>query len=367
MRLVSPLLKRVVYPTLSGAGVFRRTAARGLAVVTYHGVIPEGYSPVDASLDGNLVNAETLRQQLRLLKSHYDLVTPEDVLAWREGGRELPARAVLVTCDDGLLNHLTEMLPVLQQENVRCLFFVTGASTGEQRNMLWYEELFLLFSRAPSGSFEVSCDEIVINGELGAREQRRSVWWNAVKRLSQVDAGTRCRFLSATRDEFGVEVWKGIEESESGRRRFALLTAAEVRELVLAGMTVGAHSLSHPVLSQAPVEIARAEIAESRVRLESVLQRRVWAFAYPFGDAPSVSSPVLAMPQESGYAAAFLNFGGGLGANLPAYALPRIHVTADMSLAELEAHVSGFYSLLQRRAGRGTQEQLAVHGSMPGV
>jgi len=360
MRLVSPFLKRVVYPALSGAGVFRRAAARGLAVVTYHGVIPEGYEPVDSSLDGNLVSAETLRRQLRLLKSNYDLVTPEDVLAWREGERELPARAVLVTCDDGLLNHLTDMLPVLQQEKVRCLFFVTGASAGEQRNMLWYEELFLLFLRAGAGRFEVSCDGIVISGELGPREQRRTLWWNSVKRLSQVGSETRGRSLCALRAEFGLELWQGIDGSESARRRFGLLTSAEARELASAGMTIGAHTMSHPVLALAPVEIARAEISESRDKLESRLQRRVWAFAYPFGDARSVSPQVLALPREAGYAAAFLNFGGGLGAELPAYALPRTHVTTEMGLAEFDAHVSGFYSRLQRRAGRDAREKLAV-------
>lgn len=359
MRLVSPFFKRVVYPTLSGAGVFRRAAARGLAVVTYHGVVPEGYDPVDTALDGNLVSAETLRRQLRLLRSHYDLVTPEDVLAWREGGRELPARAVLVTCDDGLLNQLSDMLPVLQQENVRCLFFVTGASVGEQRTMLWYEEMFQVVLRAAAGRFEVSCDGIVISGELGGHEQRRGVWWDSVKRLSQVSAEARANFLRAMRTQFGLEEWKGIDESEGARRRFGLLTAAEVSELASGGMTIGAHTMSHPVLALAPVEIARAEIAQSRIRLESVLQKRVWAFAYPFGDARSVSRQVLAMPQEVGYAAAFMNFGGGLGADLPAYALPRIHVTADMSLAEFEAHVSGFYSRLQRRAGRNPHEQLA--------
>jgi|HubBroStandDraft_6_1064221.scaffolds.fasta_scaffold05302_6 peptidoglycan/xylan/chitin deacetylase (PgdA/CDA1 family) len=365
MKFVSPFLKRVVYPTLSGAGVFRRAAARGLAVVTYHGVVPEGYEPVDSTLDGNLVSAETLRLQLRLLKSNYDLVTPEDVLAGREGGRELPARAVLVTCDDGLLNHLTDMLPVLQQEKVRCLFFVTGASAGEQRNMLWYEEMFLMFLRAPSRHFETSCDGVVISGELGGLEQRRGVWWDSVKRLSSVDAEIRSRFVRAMEAEFGLEAKKGIDESETMRRRFGLLTASEVRELASAGMTIGAHTMSHPVLSLAPVEIARAEIGESRIGLESVLQRRVWAFAYPFGDARSVTSQVLAMPQAAGYSAAFLNFGGGLGAELPGYALPRIHVTADMSLAEFEAHVSGFYSLLQRRAGRDTREQLAHADGRP--
>ncbi len=361
MRFVSPLLKRVVYPSLSSTGVFRRTGARGLAIVTYHGVIPRGYEPFDAALDGNLISVEMLRRQLRLLKCNYNLLSPEDVLAWREDRRELPCRAVLVTCDDGLLNHLTDMLPVLQQEDVRCLFFVTADSAGKGRTRLWYEELFLLFLQARDGTFETSCDGIVLAGELGGREQRRALWWDSTKRLSRTDADTRARFLCALRAEFGLETGKTSDESNPTRSRFALLNAEELNQLASAGMTIGAHTLSHPVLSQAPPDLARAEIVESRERLELALHSRVWAFAYPFGDAQSVTPQVLAMPQEAGYAAAFLNFGGGLGADLPPYALPRIHVTADMGLAEFEAHVSGFYSLLKRGAGR-TSGQFSAQG-----
>jgi peptidoglycan/xylan/chitin deacetylase (PgdA/CDA1 family) len=352
MKVVSPFLKRVLYPALSMAGVFHRTSAPGLAVVTYHGVVPQGYELVDAALDGNLVTAEMLRGQLRLLKAHYNVISPEDVLAWREGQRELPPRAVLVTCDDGLLNCLTDMLPVLRQERVSCLFFVTGASAGDSRKMLWYEGLFLMFMRAPAGHFEVSSDDVAIRGELGSREHRRAVWWNSVTRLSQVDEGRRTSFLRTARTRFGSEAERVFEENPVSCRRFGLLTCSELRELVSAGMTIGAHTLSHPMLSQLPLEVAYDEISESRRRLESAVQQRVWAFAYPFGDPQSVTPEVWAMPQKAGYASAFLNFGGGLGTDLPPYALPRVHVTAEMNLAEFEAHVCGFYARLQRSAGR---------------
>ena len=69
MRIVSPFLKKIVYPTMSKAGLFRRLPAKGLAVVTYHGVIPDGYSQSIPALDGNLVTADTLRGQLRFLKA----------------------------------------------------------------------------------------------------------------------------------------------------------------------------------------------------------------------------------------------------------------------------------------------------------
>jgi len=361
MKLVSPILKQIVYPCLAGTGFLRWLAGSGLAVVTYHGVLPQGYEPFDAGFDGNLVSGEMLRRQLRLLKANYSVVSPEEVLLWCQGRRELPPRAVLLTCDDGLLNNLTEMLPILQEEGLSCLFFVTGASAGTERRSLWYEELFLILHRAPAGQFAVSCPGFEMAAELAGRAQRRTVWWDWVKQLSRVDAETRRSFVCAARPQLGVEnPEKPMEGNDSPRcRRFNLLTADELARLVSAGMTIGAHTMSHPILSQSPPELARAEIAESRAALESVLGKQIWALAYPFGDAASVNSDVLAMTQEAGYAAAFVNFGGGLGSQLPRYAIPRVHVTAEMRLSEFEAHVAGFHAAMQRRAGQVGWKKLA--------
>jgi hypothetical protein len=49
------------------------------------------------------------------------------------------------------------------------------------------------------------------------------------------------------------------------------------------------------------------------------------------------------MAERAGFECAFMNVGGGFGAQLPKFALPRVHVTADMKLSEFEAHVSGFH------------------------
>jgi peptidoglycan/xylan/chitin deacetylase (PgdA/CDA1 family) len=275
------------------------------------------------------------------------------VRGWLRGEREIPERAVLLTCDDGLVNHLTEMLPILREEEMSCLFFVTGPSTGVARSCLWYEELLWMFLRAPEGMFEISCDGFSLNGSLHAPLQRRTVWWSAVKRLSQLQEEKRRAFLRAAQNHFDLEAWQACADEDSAScRRFGLMNAAELRALASAGMTIGAHTVSHPMLSQLPPELARAEILESAARLDAALGARPWAFAYPFGDAQSVTPEVLKMPKDAGYEAAFMNYAGGLGTDLPAFAMPRIHVSAEMSLAEFEANVSGFYSWLQRRVGR---------------
>jgi peptidoglycan/xylan/chitin deacetylase (PgdA/CDA1 family) len=211
--------------------------------------------------------------------------------------------------------------------------------------------------------FALSYEGIEIRGELQSHEQRRGVWWDMVKKLSRVNAETRRAFVKNSAQQLGVhrinddrtslDLKNGVEERDSAQvRRFGLMTVRELRTLAAAGMTIGAHTMSHPLLSQMAPELAQAEIMECRIKLAAALQTNVWAFAYPFGDAASVTPQVLAMPKEAGYDAAFLNVGGGLGAELPPYALPRLHVTAEMSLSEFEAHVAGFYSRLQRHVGR---------------
>jgi len=354
MKIISSVLRRAVYPSMAAAGIFRRTRAAGLATVTYHGVLPPGYEPIDAALDGNLITAETLRRQLCLLKKSYNVISPEDFLAWREGRFALPERAVLLTCDDGLLNCLTDMLPVLQKAGLRCLFFITGASVLETRSTLWYEDLFLALLRAPAAGFEVSFEGVLLVGELGSREQRRSIWWRTVKQLSQFTADERRKFLRIVQSNIEAER-EPILQGSIASRRFELMTLPELRQLTSAGMTIGAHTESHPMLSQASQQLLRDEVLGCKTKLESALGKPVWAQAYPFGDPESVNSSVLQITQEAGFKAAFVNFGGGLGADLPPFALPRVHVTAKMGLAEFEAQISGFHTRWQRRASRNPQ------------
>jgi peptidoglycan/xylan/chitin deacetylase (PgdA/CDA1 family) len=342
--VVSPILKRVVYPWLANSGYLRRRADGGsFCVITYHGVLPEGYQVSDPQQDGSLVSAENFRSQLRLLKECYHVVSPEQVRDWIVDGKELPSLAILLTCDDGLKNALTSMAPILREEELSCLFFVLGASLAENSRILWYEELYLLMLAAPSGSY--SFDAPRMNFELADRTQRRSAWWKLVKKLSQYDQANRNRFIETSRLKFRVaQGWNaGLSGSEAQRERFSLLNSDELRQLVDQGMSIGSHTLNHPILSEQTSDDAWREISESRRVLEDAVRRPVWALAYPFGDPASVTNREMQMAEQAGFQCAFMNVGGGFGAQLPRFALPRVHVTADMNLSEFEAHVSGFH------------------------
>src|SRR6266436_7650188 len=132
MRLLSPILQRLIYPALGSIGYFhsRCVPSATVSVITYHGVLPSGYERKSPPLDNTLVSPESFRAQLRLLKKHYNVISPDHFLRWLRRRENLPDRATLLTCDDGLLNHLSLMLPILQEEGLKCLFFATGAALG---------------------------------------------------------------------------------------------------------------------------------------------------------------------------------------------------------------------------------------------
>src|SRR6202162_1289646 len=240
LRFVSPALKHIVFPALSRSGYLRYTAGACPAVVTYHGVFPTGYEVRNPALDGNLVRADSLRRQLQLLKTRYQVITPEDFLHWSEERLSLPPRAIRLTCDDALRNTLTEMVPILQEVGLSCLFFATGASADETPSMLWYEELYLMLLDA--------CEPIALDlrasgisvGRIAPNE-KHSCWWRLVQDLSQFDRQLRRGFLNEMRDQLRLSGnWRErFVQNSTLAARFLTLDVAGLRQLAASGMAIG--------------------------------------------------------------------------------------------------------------------------------
>lgn len=65
--------------------------------------------------------------------------------------------------------------------------------------------------------------------------------------------------------------------------RMPLADAAQIRDLLAAGVAIGSHTWSHPDLPCLDEESLRAEICDSADRLEQVFAQPIRHFAYPYG------------------------------------------------------------------------------------
>ncbi len=328
----------------------RRVGDEEVCVVTYHGVLPEGWTPVASPIEGTLLSAERFRRHLRFLKSRYNLISPVAFHSWLKEAGSVPPRAVLLTCDDGFLNVLTDMVPILVEEGAQCLFFVTGASLEDAPESLWYEELHRMLDDARGDAPVALGSEAVRKDSLTAKKLDE-YWRVLMQQLSALDASRRKEALGSLRVQWGLPIdWRMYDPGDAkAARRYRLLNQSELKQVATAGMSIGAHTLSHPMLPKMSTELAEHEIRDCKARLEGCVQQEVWALAYPFGDEGSAAGREIKIAEGAGYACAFLNCGGGLSRRTsPRFALPRAHVTSEMDVPELEAHLSGFHEALQR-------------------
>ena len=103
-----------------------------------------------------------------------------------------------------------------------------------------------------------------------------------------------------------------------------MLTPQQVQRLHAAGMTIGGHTVTHPILTRLETAQARREIVEGRERLEELIGERVDLFAYPCGKPGRDYSPDhVAMVRSCGFKAAVSTAWGSAGRGSDLWQLPR--------------------------------------------
>jgi peptidoglycan/xylan/chitin deacetylase (PgdA/CDA1 family) len=91
-------------------------------------------------------------------------------------------------------------------------------------------------------------------------------------------------------------------EIAQGEKPERLMDIAQIRDWLAAGLEIGAHTRTHPHLSQIHPRQAREEIFGSKRKLEDLFGRPIHHFCYPYGD---YSPAIIDLVKEAGFLTAF--------------------------------------------------------------
>ncbi len=234
-----------------------------LSVLIYHRVLP---SP-DPLLPG-VVDAELFDVQVTTLnRSFHVMPLREAVPRLAEGS--LPSRAASITFDDGYADNEQTALPILQRHGVAATFFIAcGYLDG---GFMWNDGIVEAVRATRLDALELH--------ELGLG--LLPVGTEYEKQRAIVRLLMRLKYLPRSeREEWSHRL---LEESKAVPPTRLMMRSEQVRALHAAGMDIGGHTVSHPILTKIPAHEALAEIAEGRERLEAICGDRVRLFAYPNG------------------------------------------------------------------------------------
>ena len=279
-----------------------------LSILIYHRVLarPDPLFPGE-------VDRALFERQLRLLKRFYT-VLPLPVALQRLQDGSLPQRAACITFDDGYADNAEHALPLLQQYGLHATFFIaTGYLNGGQ---MWNDRVIDAVRQAPGATLDLR-DLGLDCLPLASLAQRRAAIEHVLGKLKYLPFEQRQRLAVDIRRRAG-----GAMRTMAP----AMLTTFQLQRLHAAGMGIGAHTVSHPILAALSDRAARNDIANGKRELEQLLQAPVTLFAYPNGKAGRDYGPAhVAIVKSLGFTAALATDWGVArpGAGLDLFQLPR--------------------------------------------
>lgn len=228
----------------------------------------------------------------------------------------LPARALAITFDDGYADNHEVALPILQRHGLCATFYIaTGFLDGGR---MWNDAVIESIRDCAVQQIDLQGTPAAALGilELGPREdmaQRRNAIERAIGAAKYLDPGERLDWVAALVERSGVELGSG-----------PMMRTDQVRGLHAAGMQIGAHTVSHPILARLPRQQAEREIADSKHALEGMLGAPVTQFAYPNGKPGQDYSPEsVELVRRVGFAGAVSTAWGAARRGADLFELPR--------------------------------------------
>ena len=281
MSSLLPALNRVAH------GVIGAIAGPRLMILIFHRVhrTPDPLFP-------NELDAAKFDALLQILQTSFRVLPLRSaVTAMREGS--LPSRALAITFDDGYADNYTDAFPILRDLSLPATVFLTTGPV-ETGQSLWFDRVLRAFERSPRERVALPGGEM--SQDLEDDDQRGREAIRALYALMRLSDQERLAAVDRLVRDLG---------GEDGSPPTPMLSWDQVREMARAGITFGAHTVTHPILSRLSLSDAKAEIVESKRRIEEETGLPVTLFAYPVGRRSDYSPEVIRAVADAGFRAAF--------------------------------------------------------------
>jgi peptidoglycan/xylan/chitin deacetylase (PgdA/CDA1 family) len=309
--------KQILAAILDRSGALRAMEAMPgrdrLIVFNYHRIGDDHDSPYDPGLWS--ARPDAFEAQVRFLKQHFDLVVPEqldDVAAQASG------RFAMITFDDGYRDNHTVAFPILRAEKAPAVFFV---ATGyiDAPTVPWWDEISWMLHRSPAASLDLRpYVQDILDCAPGHRARALTKLLSAYKALPQERTTDYLEAIASA---------TGAGRHPRGGGETFWMNWDMLREMSAAGMSIGGHTVTHPVLARMDKASQQREIGICIERIKSEIGKPVRSFSYPVGARTCFNQDTRDCLAAMGVDFAFTYYGGySRPARWDPYDIPRVAI-----------------------------------------
>ena len=319
-------MNRVVYYILRllGLATLSRWLKRNtLTLVLYHGVAPHKTQGL-YNYRRMFIAPDAFDEQLGYLKKHYTVLPLEEAFE-RLHAHTLPPHALAITFDDGYRNNFTHAYPILKKHGLTATFFL-ATNFVFNKEPVWLDRL-----KYAIGSLPLPFDTRVQRYGIARAKLKKLPESGKYERLKAIESGAGVRFADFADD----------------RAVYAPLEKSDIEEMRAGGMTFGAHTESHPILSKVPPDQLKREIVNSKEIVARECGGASALFCYTNGQAEDFNDAVVDVVRDAGFGGAVTTLEGTNDADSDPYKLRRITMDGIEDAATFAVAVSGLRGFLR--------------------
>jgi peptidoglycan/xylan/chitin deacetylase (PgdA/CDA1 family) len=256
-----------------------------VAIIMYHRI---GTNKDIWSIDTTYTS--DFEKQMRYLKKTYEIISFEKLTQAILEKKTLPKRAAIVTFDDGYKDNYTEAYPILKKYEIPATIFLT---TGyiETDNLFWWDKIGYVLCNTKLKKIEledfgdispISIDNIPYSLDI------------ILEKFKKIPEDKKKKLIEILVQKSDVDIPRGVGKN-------LIMSWDNIGEMNENGINFGAHTVTHPVLTNLSLNQAKFEIIESKKNIEKRLDKTVTTFSYPNGLANDYNSEIVKILKENGF------------------------------------------------------------------
>lgn len=249
------------------------------------------------------VSPSKFREQLELLTNQGEIISPKDLLQNVDSVLKSKENYFLITFDDGLKEQFEMALPILDELNMKAVFFVNSINFQEKK-VSTVHKIHLLRSIIPTAKFleEINkIEEISFSNIEKTKAKEIYIYDDKESALLKYLLNFKLDFK---KQEQLIKTLFDIYIDENEIVESLYMSEKNIKELAKINC-LGSHTHNHYPLGLLDSESIRFELRNSKIFLETITNSSIDLLSYPYGTQEACTNEVAKIAKEEGFALGF--------------------------------------------------------------
>jgi len=286
--------------------LFQLFYRKKIIILMYHGFSDTKKHKGIENYQGNHINIELFRSQIKYIKENYNVISLNEYIKSCINNEKLPINSIIITIDDGYRSNYTLAFPILKEFDVSATIFLT-TDFIENKNFLWVDRLGYAINNTKFIDLKLNIADEEFSFALDDYKGKMSCDKRIRRKLKSVDNVTIAKTIQQIEEKLNIK----LSEAQNVPSIYKPLDWNEILEILKTSkVNIGSHTHKHLILARYDNEVIQNDLSLAKRLIEKKTGIRTELFCYPNGSIGDFNDNTKLILKKLGYSCALTTVRG---------------------------------------------------------